>query len=52
MKYFILIVKILIPITFFAVANIGNVLISNAIAGVMTIAVLAMVGFEWVNKAK
>lgn len=52
MKTFILAVKILIPITFFAVANIGNILVSNGIAVVMTIMVLTMIGFEWVNKTK
>lgn len=52
MKYFILIVKILIPFAFFAVANIGNILISNSVAVVATIVVLVMFGFEWVNKSK
>lgn len=52
MKTFILVVKILIPIAFFAIANISNVLISNAIAVVMTIVVIAMIRFEQVNKSK
>lgn len=46
MKKFILVVKIVIPIAFFAIANISSVIIANSIAGVMVIAVTAMYLFE------
>jgi hypothetical protein len=52
MKTFILIVKLLVIPAFFVIANTSNILIGNAIAGVMTIAVIAVVGFEWINKSK
>jgi len=52
MKTFILVVKIAIVPAFFVIANTSNILISNAIAGVMTIAVIAVVGFEWISKSK
>lgn len=40
MKNFVLIVKILVPVAFFAIANITNLVVANAIAGVLTIAVV------------
>ena len=52
MKKFNLVVKILVPITFFAVANISDLIIANAIAGVMVIATCAMYLFESMNNEK
>ena len=52
MKKFNLIVKILVPLAFFVIANVKDVIIGNAIAGVMTIAVVAMYAFEYASKEK
>lgn len=52
MKYFILAVKIAIPFVFFAIANISNLLVSNGVAVVAAIVVIAMILFEQVNKSK
>jgi hypothetical protein len=50
MKVFLLVVKILVPITLFVIANTESVLLGNGLAGVMTILVLASYTFEYFNK--
>jgi len=52
MKKFNLIVKILVPIAFFIIANVKDAITGNAIAGAMTIAVVAMYAFEYASKEK
>jgi len=53
MKNFVLIVKVLIVVSFFVIANItkiANIEVANAIAGVMTIGTIAMYVVESLNK--
>ena len=45
-KLFVQVIRILIPVTFFIIANVADVLFANAIAGVMTILVLTSYLFE------
>jgi hypothetical protein len=52
MKTFITVVKVLVIPAFFVIANTSNVIAANAIAGTMTIAVIAVVAFEWISKSK
>ena len=50
MKVFLLIIKILVPITFFVIANTENVLLANGFAGAMTILVIGSYVFDYFNK--
>ena len=53
MKNFILVVKVLIPVSFFVIANITKVVnleVANGIAGVMTLLTIAMYVVEKLNK--
>ena len=55
MKTFKRIVKFLVPLSFFAIANITdavNLAVGNAIAGIMTILVLATYAIEYLIESR